>query len=315
VIVGAGAIGAWLAAALDRAAWSVGLLARGATLAALRRDGLTVESAQGTHHCRPQAGGVDELVQPDFLVVTVKAQTLPALAPTLAPLVGPDTVVVSATNGIPWWFLQGLAGPLADQTLASVDPQGTQAAVFPRERSLGGVVHAAVRTLAPAHARVVAADRLLLGHPDGRASAALERLVQALRQGGINAVAVADIRLEVWAKLWGNMNMNPLSALMRSGTAAMLSDPEVCEICVHMMDEMQACGVPLQLRLDMTALERMAVTRRLGDFKTSMLADLEAGRPLELEPQLGAVVEIAQRLGVAAPFSRAILALTRRISP
>jgi 2-dehydropantoate 2-reductase len=310
-IVGAGAIGGWLADAFDRAGWRVGVLARGATLAALRASGLRVERDGEVRHSSPRAGGPEELGVQDYLLLTVKAQALPELAPSLAPLIGPATRVISATNGIPWWFFEGFTGPLQDVGLQSVDPTGSQRAVFPPDRSLGAVVHASVRVFAPAQIQVVAADRFLLGEPAGPASEGALQVVAALRRGGVNALVSTRIRAEIWAKLWGNMNMNPLSALTRSGTAALLADTDVRALCVAMMEEMHACGLRLGLAGDITAQERIAVTQRLGDFKTSMLADLEAGRPLEFLPQLGAVVEIAERLDEPAPYCRAILGLTR----
>jgi len=314
-VVGAGAIGAWIGDALDRAGWSVSLLARGATLAALRAGGLIVERGGETHRSRPRVGSAAELGIHDYVFLTVKAQVLPELAPSLAPLIGPTTVIVSGTNGIPWWFFHDFGGSLANQPLQSVDPQQSQERTFPRQRTLGSVVHATARIVAPAHAQVVAADRLLLGEPGGDVTARLNTLVQGLTEGGVNAEASRRIRHDVWAKLWGNMNMNPLSALTRCGTSRMLGSAEVRDLCVRMMEEMQACARHLDLQMSMTPVERIAVTQRLGDFRTSMLADLEAGRPLELAPQLGAVVEIAERLGVPAPFMRAILGLTRLISP
>jgi 2-dehydropantoate 2-reductase len=223
--------------------------------------------------------------------------------------------VVSGTNGIPWWFFNDFGGVLANQPLRSVDPDGVQERTFPRQRLLGSVVHASARMLAPAHAQVVAADRMLLGEPGGDLTRRLEELIEGLRDGGINAEASRHIRRDVWAKLWGNMNMNPLSALTRSGSSRMLGSPDIRNLCVRMMEEMEACARHLDLQMSMTPAERIAVTQRLGDFKTSMLADLEAGRPLELDPQLGAVVEIAQRLEVAAPCMRSVLALTRLIDP
>jgi 2-dehydropantoate 2-reductase len=236
------------------------------------------------------------------------------LAPQLTPLLGPSTVVISGTNGIPWWFFQDFGGPLKDQALASVDPDGSQARAFPRERVLGSVVHASARVKAPGQVQVAAADRFILGEPSGVLSARVGDVVQALRAGGISAQASEHIRDDVWAKLWGNMNMNPLSALTRSGTGKLLADPDVRALCIRMMEEMEQCGRILQLEMSMTPDERIDVTRRLGDFRTSMLADVESGRQLEIAPQLGAVVEIAERLGVPAPFCRSILGLTRLLS-
>jgi 2-dehydropantoate 2-reductase len=314
-IVGAGAIGAWLADAFDRAGWPVSILARGATLDALRCQGLSVARAGETRRSRPRAGTALELGAHDFVFLTVKAHSLPQLAPTLAPLIGPSTVVVSGTNGIPWWFFQDFGGDLKNLRLESVDPDGSQERTFPRQRTLGSVVHASARVLGPAHVEVVAADRLLLGEPDGDISPRLESLVAALCAGGISAEASNRIRHDVWTKLWGNMNINPLSALTRCGTAALLGSAEVRELCTSMMREMQDCAERLDLRIDMTPDERIGITLRLGDFSTSMLADLDAGRSLELGPQLGAVVEIAGLLGIPAPFSRSILGLARLISP
>jgi len=313
-VVGAGAIGAWIADALDRAGWQVAMLARGATLSTLRAAGLTVEREGEARRSRPRAGSAAELGVHDYVFLTVKAQILPELAPSLSALIGPSTVVISGTNGIPWWFFHDFGGALANQSLESVDPDRSQERTFPRKRVLGSVVHASARVLAPAHVQVVAADRLLLGEPDGEVTRRLQDLAAGLRDGGINAEISRQIRREVWAKLWGNMNMNPLSALTRCGTSKILGDADVRELCMRMMEEMQVCAQHLDLQMSMTPAERIAVTQRLGDFRTSMLADLEAGRPLELAPQLGAVAEIAQRLDVPAPFVRSVLGLTRLLS-
>jgi 2-dehydropantoate 2-reductase len=314
-IVGAGAIGAWIADAFDRAGWAASLLARGPTLAALRSGGLCVERDGETRRSQLRAGSAAELGVHDFVFLTVKAHLLADLAPSLGPLIGPSTVVISGTNGIPWWFFHDFSGPMQNQSLASVDPNQSQERAFPRQRILGSVIHASARVLAPAHVQIVAADRLLLGEPGGEVTNRLQAVVAGLRSGGINAEISRRIRHDVWAKLWGNMNMNPLSALTRCGTARMLADADVRELCVRMMEEMQLCGQRLDLQMSMTPAKRIAVTQRLGDFKTSMLADLEAGRALELAPQLGAVAEIACRLDVPAPFVRSILGLTRLLSP
>src|SRR5271166_4236586 len=166
-IVGAGAIGAWLADALDRAGWRVSMLARGATLDALRAGGLQVERDGAVRRCHPAAGSAAELGPQDYVFLAVKAHGLPALAPSLQPLIGAETTLISATNGIPWWFSEDFQGPLCNQRLRSVDPSGSQAQSFSRARIVGSVVHASVRVLAPAQVRLVAADRLILGAPDG----------------------------------------------------------------------------------------------------------------------------------------------------
>ena len=314
-IVGAGAIGAWVGDAFDRAGWNVSMLARGATLETLRASGLHVTHRGETRVSRPRAGSAVELGVNDYVFLSVKAQLLPALAPHLSPLIGPGTVVISGTNGIPWWFFRDFGGPLANHCLKSVDPERSQEEAFPRDRALGSVVHASVRVASPANVHVVAADGVIFGEPGGTVSTRVESLVNALRAGGINAQASDNIRRDVWTKLWGNMTMNPLSALTRCGTAKMLANAEVRELCVHMMHEMQLCARRLNLEVAMSALERIAVTQRLGDFKTSMLADMEAGRALELDPQLGAVVEIARLLNIPTPFLRLVLGLTTLVAP
>ena len=291
------------------------MVARGATLDTLRATGLRVAHGGDTRLSRPQAGAAPELGVHDYVFLAVKAQLLPELAPQLGALFGQATVVISATNGIPWWFFHDFGGPLANHSLQSVDPIQTQERAFPRERTLGAVVHASMRVISPANVQVVAADRLILGEPSGSYSKRVEAVVRGLREGGINAVASNCIRRDVWTKLWGNMTMNPLSALTRRGTMGMLSNGHVRELCIRMMQEMQHCAAPLNLAVAMKPEERIAITERLGDFKTSMLADLEAGRPLELGPQLGAVVEIAGFLGIPVPFLNAVLGLTTLISP
>ncbi len=233
------------------------------------------------------------------------------LAPSLGPLLGPATVVVSGTNGIPWWFFQDFRGPLADRSLRSVDPDGTQASTFPRGRTLGSVVHATARVLAPGRVEVVAADRLILGEPDGADSERLRDLVGALRAGGINAQGSERIRHEVWAKLWGNMSMNPLSALTRSGTARMLASAELRELCIRMMEEMQACARPLGLEMTMTPAERIGVTQRLGDFQ-----NLDAGRSrCGTQPRARSAARRRGRDRGAARRRRALHALGARARP
>ncbi len=314
-IVGAGAVGGWIGNALDRAGWEVSLVARGATLDTVRASGLRVTHRDEIRVSRPRAGSAPELGVHDYVFLAVKAHLLPALAPQLSALFGPATVVISATNGIPWWFFQDFSGPLMNHTLQSVDPNQAQERAFPCERTWGAVVHASMRVISPANVQVVAADRLILGEPSGSNSTRLEAVVRALREGGINTVASNCIRREVWTKLWGNMTMNPLSALTRRGTTCMLSNGNVRTLCVRMMEEMQQCAAALDLAVAMKPEERIAVTERLGDFKTSMLADLEAGRPLELGPQLGAVVEIARCLDIPVPFLNAVLGLATLICP
>jgi 2-dehydropantoate 2-reductase len=314
VIVGAGAIGSWLADALIRAGWSVSLVARGDTLAALKRAGLTLihEGAESTSH--PRCGAPAELGVHDYVLLAIKAHELPALAPALSPLIGAGSTVVSATNGIPWWFFEDFGGALGDCELASVDPNGVQARVFVKGAALGAVVHATARVLSAGRVEVRAADRLILGEPNGRITERLQRLAAAFNAGGIRALASQQIRAEVWSKLLGNMCINPVSALTRGTTQRLFQSPEVRQVLEDMMQEMQEISAKLGFEVPLSPAKRIEVAERLGDFKTSMLSDVEAGRTLELPPQLGALVEMADALNLGVPKMRTVLALASLLS-
>ncbi|WP_186101440.1 2-dehydropantoate 2-reductase [Burkholderia gladioli] len=313
-VVGLGAIGGLLAAALARAGWSVAALARGHTLAALRDDGLTIVDEQGAVSRTPLRATDDarSLGEQDYLVIALKAQALPALAPSLAPLVGPRTTIVAAMNGLPWWFLHGIGGALDGCSLESVDPGGAIAAVLPPAQSIGCVVHLSSATDAPGVVRRVAGNRLIVGAPDAARAAAARVLAEALVEGGFEVETPAEIRTAIWVKLWGNMNMNPLSALTGSTTAGLLDDPHTHALALSMMDEAAAVGERLGLSTGISSVERTAITRKLGAFRTSMLQDFEAGRPLEIEPILGVFPELGRALGVSTPFCDAVLGLLRQ---
>lgn len=313
-VLGAGAVGCWLAAVLSDAGIAVSLVARGASLEALRRHGLRIRRDGQERNLALPAGAAAAFGPQDFVIVATKAQDVPRALPDLLPLLHARTAVVSALNGLPWWFSAGLPAPLHGRALQSVDPGGLVAAAITATRAIGCVVHASVTRTGPGCVRVNDVDRLIIGEASGPASERVRWLVEACNRGGVAAVASDSIRLDVWTKLWGNMTMNPLSALTRATTGALLDDPQVRALCLRMMGEMAAVGARLDLPLAIGAAERMALTRRLGDFRTSMLEDLENGRPLELEPQLGAVVEVAQLAGVPAPCCAQVLALTRLLS-
>ena len=312
-IVGAGAIGGWLGGGLAKAGHDVGVLARGATLAALRRDGLRIrEGDSESVHAVHADDDPTTLAGADCVVVGLKAQDVAGLAPKIAALLGPSSSVLTIQNGLPWWFLDG--SPLADRTLDSIDPGGATARAIPIAHAIGGVVHGSTRVEAPGVIRIAKVDRLLLGEPRGGGSDRLTALSAAFRDGGVNAIAVDDIRTELWAKLWGNMNMNPISALTQAGASDMLGNPLLRELAAGMMREMAAVGAKLALKLPMGVEERIAVTERLGNFRTSMLQDLDAARPLEIEPLLGVIVELAEAVEVPAPLSRGVLGLTRQLA-
>lgn len=316
-IFGAGAIGGWLASLLAEAApkeTQISLIARGANLEALRRDGLRVLGDAGERRFGLRAGAAQEFGPQDIVIIALKAQQIAAAISDLRTLIAEHTTVVPAVNGIPWWFLQNFPGPLENASLDSVDQGGRLAKLIPVEQVVGCVVHASSELLAPGCIRIGASDRLLFGSLSDRQHERMRWLIEAFTQAGVRSLASENIRLEVWSKLWGNMNMGPLSALTRATTGRLLDDPNVHALCLRMMEEMAECGRQLGLVLPLSPRERMMVTRKLGDFKTSMLQDLQHGRPLEFAPLLGAVVEIAQRLQTPAPFCESVLGLVRQLS-
>jgi 2-dehydropantoate 2-reductase len=257
------------------------------------------------------ADRAQELARPDFVIVSVKGQTIPEIAPAIAALLAPQTSVVPAINGVPWWFFQVPGIALSGHALSSVDPAGAVARAIASDRVIGCVVHASAWMGEPGVVDVQGEDRLIFGEPGGAASQRCEALAQALARSTVTPVVSPNVRLAIWTKLWGNMTMNPLSVLTGATTGRMLDDPGVRGLIRTMMLEMQALGARIGLALDMTPEGRMDITRKLGDFKTSMLRDTEAGRGIEIEPILGALVEIADRLAEPVPNLRSVLGLVR----
>ncbi|TDN70193.1 2-dehydropantoate 2-reductase [Paraburkholderia sp. BL10I2N1] len=312
-VVGAGAIGGLIAAAAVRAGHAVSVLAHGKTLDALRADGIRIVGEESETVARVVAD--DDAATfglQDFVVVALKAQVLPAVAASLRPMIGPQTVIVAAMNGLPWWFLSGMQGPLAGQHIEAVDPDGRVSAALPPAQSIGCVVHLSSSTDAPGVIRRGRGNHLIVGAPAPALSAQANAFSTALREGGFEVAVSDDIRTEIWVKLWGNMNMNPLSALTGSTADQLLEDPLTHALVLRMMEEADAIGRRLGLSTRMEAAERVAGTRKLGAFKTSMLQDFEDGRPLEIGPILGVFPELGHRLGVPTPFCDAVLGLLRQ---
>jgi 2-dehydropantoate 2-reductase len=311
-IVGAGAIGSLIGARLAAAGVETNALARGATLAALRKHGWRLDSAQGRVggpvHASDQAG---ELGVHDLVLIAVKAPALSALAPGLAALVGAHSIVLPAMNGVPWWFCQGRPG--FDAPLHSVDPGGAIARAIPFERVLGCVVHVSASTPEPGLALHRVGQGLIIGEPDaGRGrSERVQRVADLLARAGFEPTQAADVRHDIWFKLWGNLTMNPVSALTGATVDRVLADPLVRAFCSAVMTEAAAVGERIGCPIAQSPEERHAVSARLGAFKTSMLQDVDAGRAIELDAIVGAVHEIAQRVGVATPNVDALLGLTR----
>ena len=255
-----------------------------------------------------------DLAKPDAVVLAVKTHAFADAVAAASPALAHGPLLVTAMNGLPWWFLDGLAGPLANQRLESVDPGGKAAAMLGSVRPVGAVVHASMRAEAPGVIRVAAVDRLILGEPGANVSRETIQFDQLIKGGGVESVLTKDIRLEIWAKLWGNMNMNPVSALTRLTANGIFGEPRLFDLVRAMMTEFVRVGERLGIALPMTVDERLVVTRRLGDFRTSMLNDVEAGRALEVEGILGAVVELAEKLGEPVPASRVVYALARGLN-
>jgi 2-dehydropantoate 2-reductase len=311
-IIGAGAIGGLVGTRLALASGcEVSALARGATLAALRAHGWRLESG-GLHFsapARPEASPA-ALGEQDLVIVAVKAPALAALVPTLSPLLGPATTVLTLMNGVPWWFCQGLPAWPAGR-IESVDPGGAIAAALPLERVLGGVVHAACDLREPGWVQHRMGAGLIVGEPRGGTSARAEAVAALLADAGFEATASNDIRRDLWFKLWGNLTMNPVSALTGATLDAVLADPLVRRLCSDAMAEAARIGEQLGCPIAQTPEERHAVTARLGAVRTSMLQDVEAGRPPELDAIVGAVHELGRGLGVPTPAIDALFGLTR----
>jgi 2-dehydropantoate 2-reductase len=244
------------------------------------------------------------------VIIAVKAQTLPALAPSLRPLLGAQTMVLPAMNGVPWWFSASTEA-LRERPLESVDPGGGISAAIPLRHVIGCVVHASAATSAPGVAIHRMGRELIIGEPAGPLSARVSSLAATLTRAGFEVSCSTRIRYDAWYKLWGNMTMNPLSALTGATTDRLLDDELLRSFCVTAMREAAAVGARIGCDVQQSAEDRFAVARKLGAFRTSMLQDVDAGRTLELDALVGAVREIGQRVGVATPAIDALFGLTR----
>ncbi|PLZ00923.1 2-dehydropantoate 2-reductase [Burkholderia sp. WAC0059] len=313
-VVGGGAIGGLIAARLARAGATVGVLARGAQLDAIRRNGLTVIDGDTRETVALEATDrASELGVQDLLIVCLKGQALTAAAASLAPLVGPRTHIVSAMNGVPWWFLHDFGGRHANGRLESVDPGGVVSSALPPAQAFGCVVHLSSSIAAPGVARKGNGNRLIVGSASAGETAHAQAIAAMLAQADFDATPSDQIRADIWMKLWGNMTINPISALTRSTADVILDDPLSAALVRSVMEEARAVGRQFGLDTTMTFEERNAITRKLGAFRTSMLQDVEAGRSLEVEALLGAPYELAQRTGVDAPSLGMLYGLARQL--
>jgi 2-dehydropantoate 2-reductase len=247
----------------------------------------------------------------DYVLVTLKAHSLPSAAKQMQPLLGPDTAIVSAVNGIPWWYFHGLGGAYEGRIVQSVDPEGQVSALLPPSRAIGCIVYPAAEVTAPGVIEHSYGDRFSLGEPDGSRSPRAQALSEALIAAGFKAPVRPKIRDELWVKLWGNMAFNPISALTTATLDVLTGDEGQRGVARAMMLEGQRVAEALGVRFAIDVDKRIAGAAEVGAHKTSMLQDLERGRPMEIEALLGAVVELADWVGEAAPISRTVLALVR----
>ena len=314
-IYGAGAIGAWIGARLGQIGCHVSVVARGETLQALQRDGLLcqfADNAGGLVRTAVQASAdPKELGVQDLVIVAVKAPSMADVARQIGPLLGPDTVVLTAMNGVPWWFLQGFGGALQGKTLEAVDPGGVISQAIAPRHVVGGVVHASCSLAAPGCAKHHFGNRLIIGEPSGHASDRVHRLDGLFVDAGFEIERSAQIQKDVWYKLWGNMTVNPVSALTGATTDRILADPLVRDFISRIMLEAKEIGARIGIPIHQQPEDRHAVTAKLGAFKTSMLQDVEARRSVEIDALVTAVQELGRLTDVETPFTDTLLGLSR----
>jgi 2-dehydropantoate 2-reductase len=315
LIAGAGAIGAYMGACMARAAQDVTLFARGPHLRAMQDHGVRVKSVDGDFEAHPKiAANLEDVGPVDVVFLGVKAHGLTQLAPQLKPILGPDTAVVGTQNGIPWWFFQGWGGEHEGMHLERVDPGGAIATAIEPRRVLGSIVYFATDIIEPGVVRHTEGNRISLGEPGGTRSDRSRQIAEALIAAGLRCPVTTRIRQEIWVKILGNVAFNPISALTGATLVQMARDPDVNSLVRRIMEETIAVGAKLGLEVPITIDQRIAGAEKVGEHKTSMLQDLEAGRPIELESVVGAVVELGERLNVPMPHTRAVYACTKLLA-
>jgi 2-dehydropantoate 2-reductase len=315
LIAGAGAIGAYIGARMAQAGLDVTLFARGPHLRAMQDRGVQVKSADGDFISRPAiVGSLDAAGPIDVIFLGVKAHGLPKLAPQLKSVLGPETTVVSTQNGIPWWYFQGFEGEWKGLRLERVDPGGVIASAIEAQRVVGSIVYFSTEIIAPGVIQHIEGNRISLGEPDGTRSERCRRIAEALVASGLRAPITARIRHEIWVKVLGNASFNPVSALTRATLFQMVRDPGVCSLIRNIMQEVEAVSSKLGMELPVSIDQRIAGAEKVGEHKTSMLQDLEAGRPIELEALVGAVVELGERVGLPMSYTRTVYSCTKLLA-
>ncbi|MFZ4479931.1 MAG: 2-dehydropantoate 2-reductase [Rhodoferax sp.] len=310
-IYGAGAVGGWIGARLAGAGCQVSVVARGDTLYALGRHGLRLlEDGRDSAYPVRASDRPAELGAQDLVVIAVKAPALLEVARRIGPLIGPATVVLSAMNGVPWWFFQGFGHQFAGRRLSAVDPSGQIGDAIPVASLVGCVVHASCAAQAGRVSHHFG-NKLIIGEPSGEPSARVAQLADLLRGAGFDASVSGQIQKDIWFKLWGNMTVNPISALTGATTDLIMGDELVRGFATSVMLEAREIGLRIGIDIEQQPEDRHAVTRKLGAFKTSMLQDMEAGKPVEIDALVSVVKELGALTGVATPFTDALLGLSR----
>jgi 2-dehydropantoate 2-reductase len=321
LIVGAGAVGGFIGGRLAAAGHAVAALARGATQEALSAHGWRIRSAAGELQAPVTLATQDTAALQnhgpfDLVIISLKAFALPGLALQLKPLVSPNTVILSAMNGVPWWFFEHFGGPARGMALPSVDPGSVIAAALPHAQVLGCVVHMTCSMVSPGYVKHGFGERLLIGAPSGQpanspAQLRLQEVSAALVGAGFDAPVVPDIERQTWFKLWGNLTSNPISALTLATMDRLLADPLLTQYSLSMMQEVANIGAKIGCVIEQSGVERLALAQKLGPFKTSMLQDREAQRPMELGALVTAAHDIGIAVGVPTPFVDSLLGLIR----
>jgi 2-dehydropantoate 2-reductase len=311
-IFGAGAIGGMMGVKLAAAGADVTFIARGPHLAAMQTKGVTMHSGGQTITVYPRClADAGEAGVQDYVIITLKAHGLPGAAPQIAKMMGPETALVTGVNGVPYWYFYGLEGPWKDRRVSNVDPAGTLWDVLPPSQAIGCVVYPAAEVVEPGVIEHTYGDRFSLGEPDGSRSPRITALSELLISAGLKAPVRPRIRDEIWVKLWGNLCFNPISALTGSTLDRITARPDLRALCRAMMGEAQIVAEALGVKFAVSLEKRIDGAAEVGVHKTSMLQDLERGRPMEIDALLGAVVELGGVTGHAMPNCEAVLALVR----
>ena len=312
-IFGSGATGGYLGVELARAGAEVSLVARGAHLEAIRRNGLKllIDGEERVAHA-PATDDPTELGPQDYVIIGLKAHSIPGAVEKIAPLLGNDTAVVTASNGIPYWYFHDHGGPFRNTVLQTVDPDGKQWQVLKPERAIGCIVYPATEVVEPGVVKHVYGNKFPLGEPSGERTERVERLAALMTQAGLDAPVLDRIRDEIWLKLWGNLCFNPISALTHATLDIIASDPGTRAVAKAMMTEAQQIAETFGVRFRVDIERRINGAGRVGAHKTSMLQDLERGRPMEIDALVAVVQEMGQLTGIATPTIDTVLALVRQ---